>query len=668
MRNNRRKKIMGGLLCILLASCTAEEKKEIRPEEPHEETAVVIDGSHAVPPKSKEERITVHTDASGKVLKQSAEYTIKADGTEVIRDTTFLKDLINTSGDEEFMTEDDTHVLFENFGKEITVSGTCDEPVPVSVQITYLLDGKEIRPEDLAGKSGHAVIRFAYENHTDIPFVILTAVPLSASHFSNISGTNARIVSMGDTVFAAGIVLPGWADRLHPEKIKEDLELPEYIEIEADTDSFELDFTASVVTGGLLKDIEDEDMDSLDDLDENIGKIEDALDDLADGGRDLYNGADTFRTYLNKYTDGVSALGEGTKQLYDGMREMNANASKLEEGASSISSGLRQADSFLKSLDPSAIAEQLDPAVREQFIQAKEALIRDIEDLKKQTDSFLKDEEAVRAYLDSCEKWISDVSAVMEQLKQLKLPSAEAVREDLKQAEQAMEQIQPLLENEALSEEEKSALKTLMNSTSKIHDDLAEAESLMETISAVLQKIQAVPAVPEEINSEEMLKTAEDIAEQLKILAACAGENLPDFDLKALLDQASEMRTGIHSLAEGSASLESGIAAFHDAAGQMENGMKSLQEGSAQVSSGGIALKDGYAALFSGISQFKDGLNEFRNEGKKQIADLHTEDLSSILKELKEMRNRDLSWKGHTGCDEKTECTTVFIIESESIR
>ena len=86
------------------------------------------------------------------------------------------------------------------------------------------------------------------------------------------------------------------------------------------------------------------------------------------------------------------------------------------------------------------------------------------------------------------------------------------------------------------------------------------------------------------------------------------------------------------------------------------------------ISSGGIALKDGYAALFSGISQFKDGLNEFRNEGKKQIADLHTEDLSSILKELKEMRNRDLSWKGHTGCDEKTECTTVFIIESESIR
>ena len=91
---------------------------------------------------------------------------------------------------------------------------------------------------------------------------------------------------------------------------------------------------------------------------------------------------------------------------------------------------------------------------------------------------------------------------------------------------------------------------------------------------------------------------ADVIAEQLKILAACAGENLPDFDLKALLDQASEMRTGIHSLAEGSASLESGIAAFHDAAGQMENGMKSLQEGSAQVSSGGIALKDGYA-IFS---------------------------------------------------------------------
>ena len=59
-----------------------------------------------------------------------------------------------------------------------------------------------------------------------------------------------------------------------------------------------------------------------------------------------------------------------------------------------------------------------------------------------------------------------------------------------------------------MSEEEKSALKTLMNSTSKIHDDLAEAESRYLELSGET----SVPDLPENADREALLTvwTVED--------------------------------------------------------------------------------------------------------------------------------------------------------------
>ena len=41
--------------------------------------------------------------------------------------------------------------------------GKSDKPLPVGVNMTYTLDGKEIAPADLAGKSGHLEITIEYQ-------------------------------------------------------------------------------------------------------------------------------------------------------------------------------------------------------------------------------------------------------------------------------------------------------------------------------------------------------------------------------------------------------------------------------------------------------------------------------------------------------------------------
>mgnify|MGYP000612238069 CR=1 FL=1 len=48
-------------------------------------------------------------------------------------------------------------------GKDIYYQGTSDKNLPVSMKVTYYLDGKEISPKKLVGKSGKVKIRYEYE-------------------------------------------------------------------------------------------------------------------------------------------------------------------------------------------------------------------------------------------------------------------------------------------------------------------------------------------------------------------------------------------------------------------------------------------------------------------------------------------------------------------------
>lgn len=50
-------------------------------------------------------------------------------------------------------------------GEDVYYQGTSDKELPVTLKVTYTLDGKEVTAEELAGRSGHVVIRFDYENN-----------------------------------------------------------------------------------------------------------------------------------------------------------------------------------------------------------------------------------------------------------------------------------------------------------------------------------------------------------------------------------------------------------------------------------------------------------------------------------------------------------------------
>ena len=56
-------------------------------------------------------------------------------------------------------------IVWESNGSDIYYQQSNEE-LPVSVKVTYYLDGKQISPDDLLGKSGKVKIRYDYTNNS----------------------------------------------------------------------------------------------------------------------------------------------------------------------------------------------------------------------------------------------------------------------------------------------------------------------------------------------------------------------------------------------------------------------------------------------------------------------------------------------------------------------
>ena len=83
----------------------------------------------------------------------------------ILNDESSLSGIKNLKGEETYST-DGNKLTWETDGKDIYYQGTTEQALPVSMKFTYYLDGQEMKPEDLKGKSGHLTIHIDYRNNT----------------------------------------------------------------------------------------------------------------------------------------------------------------------------------------------------------------------------------------------------------------------------------------------------------------------------------------------------------------------------------------------------------------------------------------------------------------------------------------------------------------------
>lgn len=330
----------------------------------------------------KDESVYLISDANGNVNKTIVVDHLKnKDKKDTLEDASNLSDIENVKGKEKF-TQSGDKLTWQAGGKDIYYQGTATEEPPVTQNVTYYLDGKEISPEDLAGKSGKVKIRFDYTNTTSytetvngekqtvsVPFAAVTGLVLGDG-FENIEVTNGKAEVSDSSSVVLGYALPGLKDSLgiKDKDLDGDVNIPEYMEMTADVKNFSMPAAMTFVVNA--SDYVSTDGIDTSDLDDMINDLKDASTQLQDGSKTLAEGTDTLadglstlqsklgtfasgvgtlQSGLKTYTDGVSTLSGGLNTLGNSTGALVSGADKLNSGAGQLASGSATLKDGLKS-------------------------------------------------------------------------------------------------------------------------------------------------------------------------------------------------------------------------------------------------------------------------------------------------------------------------------
>lgn len=306
----------------------------------------------------KEETVYVNADAAGTQKNVTVSNWLKNVGNSgTLNDESSLSGIKNLKGEETYST-DGNKLTWETDGKDIYYQGTTEQALPVSMKFTYYLDGQEMKPEDLKGKSGHLTIHIDYRNNTkktvDIngkaeemysPFVMMTGLILPNETFSNVVIDNGKVISDGNKNIVFGFAMPGMQESLGVDSTLSDgteLSLPESLEISADVKDFTMSSTFTVALNDLLDDLNLEEIGDTDALKNAVDELEDAALQLVDGSAALSDGVVTLSDSYGEFDEGIQTLKDGIDVLSGGAGDLSAGITSYTDGVDQLGGGIRQ--------------------------------------------------------------------------------------------------------------------------------------------------------------------------------------------------------------------------------------------------------------------------------------------------------------------------------------
>lgn len=471
------------------------------------------------------------------------------DGLDEIADVTNLTDVENVKGKQPF-----ENGAWQAQGQDIYYQGRGTEDLPAQVSITYLLDGGEMAPAELAGKSGHVLIRFDYtvtqkaDTGVQVPFAFVTAALLDNDVFTNVEVTNGYLVNDGDRSFVVGAALPGMTDSLGLDE----LTLPEYVEIEADVKGFELPITVTVATNELFAALDEDKLNDTEDLKAAMTDLTDGMAQLLDGGKQLYDGAAAL-------DDGMTQLASGVTELSDGLNTLIANNESLVAGAKQVFETLL--------------------AAANQQLEASGAQVPEL---------------TMETYADTLTALVAAMSeeGIAQQARQ---QVEQAVRTQEEQVRAGITQVvQAQVEAQVKAQLGESADKATISAA--VEQQMA-AENIQEMIGQnTEEQVQAL--IEQNLASEEVQQQISQSSSQYQATRQALES------LKTQLDSYNAFYTGLVAYTDGA-------AAAADGAAQLNAAMPELQSGTIQLKDGALTMKDGLESFNTqGIEKLSSLVNE----------------------------------------------------------
>ena len=729
---NRATKFISLALCavVLFAAVgtsvfalTGEGKES---EDENQETTI---NASAEAETSKDETVYVLAGADGTVQKIIVSDWIKnAMAADSLEDKTELSDIENIKGDESFTLGGDNSCVWDAQGNDIYYQGNIEKELPVQMSVRYTLDGQAIAPEALAGQSGHVTIRFDYQNmqyeevlldgKTEkiyVPFTMLTGMLLDTEVFRNVTISNGKLINDGDRIAVVGIAFPGLQEDLAISKEK--LDIPDYVEISADVENFEMGMTMTLATTELFGAIDSDKLD-LHELSDAMAELTDAMDQLMDGSSQLYDGLCTLLEKSGDLVSGINKLAEGAAQLKAGAESLDSGAAQLQAGAAQLSSGLntlnanssslnggaRQVFSSLLSMANTQLSEaglSVPALTIDNYASVLDGVIASLDDTAVYQAALEQVTATVNANRGMIEEKVTE--AVQAQVEaEVSAQVTAAVQETVTQAvheneaqfraaviQQALgmtvEEYEAAIEAGLVTQEQQDAVNAAVEAAMQSEIEARmQSEEIQVQINAVTQQtvaeqmqsdeIQALIASNTELQVQQAISEAmSSDAVQAQLSAAAEGAKSV-IALKSSLDSYNAFYLGLITYTSGVSSAAAGANELKTGADALKAGTSELSAGAAELLQGIQTMKDSAPALVDGITQLRDGsmelsdgLKQFNEEGIQKLIEAVDGDLDGLSNRIRVTADVAKHYTSFSGISEDMDGDVKFIYKTDSI-
>lgn len=555
--------------------------------------------------------------------------------------------------------QDGDKITFSSNADKVYYQGTLENTqLPWNITLTYELDGKEITPDNLAGKSGKLKIKIKIEKNESCTsdfydsYALQASLTLDTENCKNITAENATMANVGADKQISYTVLPG-----------KGLDA----EITADVTDFEMDAVSiNAVKMNLNIEIDDtelmdkvrEIMDAAKDLNEGADKLSDGTNTLSDGGNTLYTGVQSLQSGASTLNDGVAALNDGITQMESALNTLNAQSSTLNDGSAQMLQALRTIQSELSGV--SVTTEQL-----KQLTDSSSAIRQGISDLYQGAVN-LQNSLSYESYTAAMKQGgldigglqagntqaLANLSAQVEQLKNAlaqiqSIPGYESNAELAGQAAQLQAQIESL-----------GNIITLLTGNNAA---IAGTKQYIDGVSQVMAELVTGIATLQQ-NYEAFHQAIVRLTDTLSNLAVNMNS------LKAGID---ELVVNYEKLDSGTSEYTNGVAQIVAAYSQIVTGGTQLADGSKELLTGSKSLTDGTLRLCDGITELKSGVTEL-NDGTQEFydktADMDTQVQDSIDEMLNSIFGGDSEVVSFVSDKNENVDLVQFVIKTSSIK
>ncbi len=618
----------------------------------------------------KEESVYVNADENGNAAQITVSDWLKNAGVNgALSDKSSLQNITNVKGDETFEQKGDG-VTWNAGGEDIYYQGTTDQELPVSVNISYELDGKEISAQELAGKSGKVKITVSYTNHAKVrknidgeecemytPFLMATGIILPTDKFTNVEADDARIINEGTNNIVVGFGVPGMAESLDVDgEIAK--KMKDSFTITAEVTDFSLGNTLTYASASILSDLEIEDDDTIDDLEDDLEVLVDSSGELVDGSKTLSDSMGELKDKFKEYADGEKELNQGINTLSSSGKKLVKGVKEYANGADTISKGTTE---YVKGA--------------KQITDGNQALYKAVKDMPGSYKTF---SDGIKQYTQGVDKLANKETA--EALKK----GAEGVSAGVSSLNQNLDSLEASYANYDTIVAALKAQAAQMDDETQKQTLLAYAESLKQLADGQKASVKALADATDD--ESQLKKGASQVASGVKevmdgaaTLSASSGtlreaDNKLTGSIATLVENAKKLSEGGETLSKNNKKLLDGAKKLIKAGKTVKSGSKKLTSGANKLKKGSNKLNKATPQLFNGIGKLDDGaealfdgMSRFDREGIQEINSMYEDDFQNLKDRLNALLDISKEYTNFSGIDDGMDGEVKFIIETAEI-